>query len=212
MNAAMPTRATTATITHGLADATREVYVASAPVALPSDLATVKALDSAHWEGSMLRRMAHARRTRVGLLLVVCVATASWGGCGLISSIPGVPRVTTNGTVVVTYDGKPVTMDVGKVACTFDGKGSVAFISAGEKTGDTFFGAYSAEGDHAIGLKTAEFPMSLMAANGDEGKDITTATVDKQVYTFAGSLSDMGASASAGKATKKPFKAVVTCA
>ena len=32
-------------------------------------------------------------------------------GCSLI---PGLPNVTTNGTVVVTYDGKPVPADIGK--------------------------------------------------------------------------------------------------
>jgi hypothetical protein len=130
-------------------------------------------------------------------------------GCGLI---PGLPSVTTNGSVAVTYDGKPLPVNSGRVICTFDGKGSVAFLSGDEKTGDTFAGAYSTDGSHSFIVKTPAFQMGLVATNSDGGKDLTKASVDKRTYTFEGVASDIaGAVAANGKETKKPIKVIVTC-
>ncbi len=154
--------------------------------------------------------MTPSQTTRALLLVTLALSAPSWSGCSLISAIPGVPSATSNGTVAVTYDGKPVKADVDKVICTFDGKGNVGFLSKGE-TGDAFIGTYSTAGEHAVLIKTAEFPMSLTAANGDEGKDITSATVDNKVYTFGGTIGDIGSTASSSQVTKKPFTAVVTC-
>jgi len=147
----------------------------------------------------------HAARRLAAL--VAAVGLTAVAGCSLI---PGLPNVTTNGTVVVTYDGKPVPADIGKLICTFDGKGNVAFLSGNEKSGDTFVGAYTTDGQHTAVIKTADYPMGLVAGDSDSSKDITKATVDKQVYTFEGTMTDLSTVAT-GQPAKKPFKAVITC-
>lgn len=150
-----------------------------------------------------------ARRSAT-LVCLAALGAVSVAGCSLVSMVPGVPHMTTSGAVVVTYDGKVVKNSITKLVCMFDGKGNVAFLSGDENSGDTFVGGYTTDNQHVNTLKTAEYPLSLMALNNSSSNDISKASVDGGVYTFEGVMLDMAQVAS-GSDTKKPYKAVVTC-